>query len=119
MREIIICLYNYLSEHFSDKNGWVEFGVINQAGLRLHIPVFFKRNIVSSLNIYKSPEFLLLYPKVEIQQDKIDNFNRSGFCFLLSGVFFRPLLTIYCCCIASFYFRSAFSVQNAVHIELW
>ena len=42
MREIITCFYSYLSEHFGDKNGRVEFGVINQTGLGLHVPFFFK-----------------------------------------------------------------------------
>ena len=119
MREIITCFYSYLSEHFGDKNEWVEFGVIDQTGLRLHIPEFLKRNIILCFNIYKLPEFLRQYPKVELQQYEIDNFNHFNAYSLVSGVFFRLLVAIYCCCVASFYFLSEFFIQNTVHLELW
>lgn len=119
MREIITCFYSYLSEHFGDKNGRVEFGVINQTGLGLHVPFFLKRNMVPCFNIHKLPEVIRQYPKVEIQPYEIDNFNHFDVRSLVPGVFFCPLLAIYCCCVASFYFLSELSVQNAVHIELW
>ena len=119
MKKIITCLYSYLSEHFGDKNEWVEFGVIDQTGLRLHIPEFLKRNIILCFNIYKLPEFLRQYPKVELQQYEIDNFNHFNAYSLVLGVFFRPLVAIYCCCVASFYFLSEFFIQNTVHLELW
>ena len=119
MRKIITCLYSYLSEHFGDKNEWVEFGVIDQTGLRLHIPVGLKRNIVRGFNIYKLPEFLRLYPKVEMQQCGIDKFNYFSTSSLVSGTFFCPLVAIYCCYVASFCFLSEFFYKNAVHLELW
>ena len=78
-----------------------------------------KRNIVRGFNIYKLPEFLRLYPKVEMQQCGIDKFNYFSTCSLVSGTFFCPLVAIYCCYVASFCFLSEFFYKNAVHLELW
>ena len=74
--------------------------------------------MVPCFNIHKLPEVIRQYPKVENQLYEIDNFNHFDACSLVPGVFFCPLLAIYCCCVASFYFLSELSVQNAVHIEL-
>ena len=108
MRNIVTCLYSYLSEHFGDKNEWVEFGVIDQTGLRLHFLEDLKRIIVRGFNIYKLPEFFKLYPKVEMQPCGIDKFNYFSAYSLVSVALFGSLTAIYCCYVASFCFLSDF-----------